>query len=262
MEHSLLPRHARDRLWIGFALGMLAALTAWAWHLMIDAAAHQAMGHDYIMHHGTHVHPLTYLAVSLAMWSVMMVAMMLPGASPMILTYASVAGRKDTARGAVVPTWVFVAGYLAVWSAFSVIAAGGQWLLYDHGLLDGAMGGGAPLLGAALLILAGGFQWSALKEACLSKCRTPLSFLLTAWRDGTRGAFMMGLHHGIYCVGCCWALMLLMFVGGVMSLSWMGGLALFMLLEKVLPNGQLFSRITGTGLIGAGVLLALATLAA
>lgn len=262
MEHTLLNRHTRDRLWIAGALGALAALTAWAWFYMIDAAAHHAMGHDLIAHHAAHGAPLTYLALSILMWSVMMVAMMLPGASPMILTYATVARRKDATRPPAVPTWIFVAGYLAVWTAFSVLAALGQWALYANDLLDGAMGRTGPLLGAALLLTAGAFQWSALKEACLSKCRTPLSFLLTGWRDGWRGAFVMGAKHGVYCVGCCWALMLLMFVGGVMSLLWMGALALFMLAEKVVPGGRLFSRASGLVLIGAGVVLAAGTLAA
>jgi predicted metal-binding membrane protein len=260
MDQTLLSRRSRDRVWIGFALGVLAALTAWAWVFMADAATHQSLGHDVIMHHGAHDVPVTYIGISLLMWVVMMVAMMLPGASPMILTYATVARRKDVARTAVLGTSAFVSAYLVVWAGFSVLASVGQWALYSNELLDGAMGRTGPLLGAALLVTAGVFQRSALKEVCLSQCRTPLSFVLTGWRDGVGGAFMMGLRHGAYCVGCCWALMLLMFVGGVMSLIWMGGLALFMLVEKVVADGRRFSRRSGLLLVAAGLSLTLSTL--
>jgi predicted metal-binding membrane protein len=257
MQNAMLSRRSRDRLWIGFALGVLAVLTAWAWGHMADAAAHQAMGHDVITHHRAEGVPLTYIGLSLLMWVVMMVAMMLPGASPMILAYATVVHKKEVARIAVLATWVFVAAYLTVWAGFSLLASVGQWVLYSNGLLDGAMGRAGPLLGAALLVSAGVFQRSALKEACLTQCRTPLSVVLTGWREGVGGAFMMGLRHGAYCVGCCWALMLLMFAGGVMSLIWMGGLAVFMLVEKVVADGRRFSRLSGLILVGAGLVLLL-----
>lgn len=256
MERTMRGLRARAQLSTAVALALLAGLTALAWAYMIGLAAHADMGHAAM--------PATafeFIAVSVLMWSVMMVAMMLPGAAPMIFTFSTVARRRaDGEASAFVPTWIFVAGYLAVWTAFSLLAALGQWALYDRGLLDSAMGRTGPIAGAALLVLAGAFQWSALKEACLTKCRTPLSFLLTEWREGWVGAFAMGLRHGAICVGCCWALMLLMFVGGVMSLVWMGGLGVYMLVEKVVPAGQLFSRISGVVLVLAGVVLAAVTL--
>ncbi|MDO9600088.1 MAG: DUF2182 domain-containing protein [Azoarcus sp.] len=251
MERTMLNLRTRERLSTGLALALLAVLTVLAWHYMIGTAAHAEMGHVAMPHSS-----IEFIAVSVLMWSVMMVAMMLPGAGPMILTFSTVARRESPSHTVAVPTWIFVAGYLAVWTGFSVLAALAQWGLYANALLDSAMGRTGPLLGAGLLITAGAFQWSALKEACLTKCRTPLSFLLTEWRDGWGGAFVMGLRHGVFCVGCCWALMLLMFVGGVMSLAWMGGLGLYMLAEKVVPAGMLFGRVSGLVLIATGTVIA------
>ncbi|WP_375056568.1 DUF2182 domain-containing protein [Zobellella sp. DQSA1] len=254
MERLMMNMRARERLSTGVALALLAVLTLLAWYYLIEAASHVAMGH--VDPHAMQGSSIPFVAMSVAMWSLMMVAMMLPGAGPMIVTFSTVVRRQSPSRAGVAPTWIFVAGYLTIWTGFSVLAALGQWGLYTSAMLDTAMGRTGPLPGAGLLMLAGAFQWSALKEACLAKCRTPLSFLLTEWRDGWRGAFVMGLRHGAFCVGCCWALMLLMFVGGVMSLAWMGGLALYMLAEKVIPAGRLFSRASGLVLIAAGVALA------
>lgn len=260
MTQTMTKMRVRERLSTGLALGVLTVMTVLAWRYLMGAAVHAEMGH--VGTHDMHVSSLAFLAASVLMWTVMMVAMMLPGASPMIVTFSTVAQRQGGSRRSMAPTWIFVSGYLAVWTAFSVLAAAGQLALYEQALLDGAMGRTAPLLGAALLLLAGAFQWSALKQACLTKCRTPLSFLLSEWRDGWRGAFVMGLRHGAFCVGCCWALMLLMFVGGVMSLAWMGGLAIFMLAEKVVSAGPLFSRASGLVLIAAGVAVAAGNLPA
>jgi predicted metal-binding membrane protein len=242
---------AYARLATGLALALLAALTVLAWRYLIGAASQVPVGHV-----ATHAPAIAFVAMAIAMWSVMMVAMMLPGAAPMIVTFSTVVRRRAPSRTGLAPTGLFVAGYLAVWTGFSVVAAVAQWALHANALLDGAIGRTGPLLGAGLLMVAGVFQWTALKEACLTKCRTPLSFVLTEWRDGWRGAFVMGLRHGAFCVGCCWALMLLMFVGGVMSLVWMGGLAVYMLAEKVVPGGARLSRAGGLVLIAAGVAIA------
>lgn len=260
MTQTMTKMRARERLSTGLALALLTLMTVFAWRYLMGAAVHAEMGH--VGMHDMPTSSLAFLAVSVVMWTVMMVAMMLPGASPMIVTFSTVAQRQGGSGGGMAPTWIFVSGYLAVWIAFSVLAAAGQLALYEHAMLDGAMGRTGPLLGAGLLLLAGAFQWSALKQACLTKCRTPLSFLLSEWRDGWRGAFVMGLRHGAFCVGCCWALMLLMFVGGVMSLAWMGGLAIFMLAEKVMPAGPLFSRASGLILMAAGVAVAAGNLPA
>lgn len=196
---------------------------------------------------------LTLLAMGLVMWSIMMVAMMLPAATPMILTYARVHQQRAATGRPGVPTSLFVVGYLAVWIGFSVLAAGMQWGLHHSSLLSSAMGQVGPLIAGGLLITAGAFQFSALKQACLRKCRSPLSLIMTDWREGNTGAVMMGVRHGAYCTGCCWALMLLMFVGGVMSLVWMAGLALYFLAEKLLPWPRQMSAIAGILLIGAGI---------
>ena len=156
----------------------------------------------------------------LVMWAVMMVGMMLPSAAPMILLYAAVS-RKQRGRGHVfAPTGVFAAGYLVAWTVFSLAATALQWALEQAALLSPMMVGASPYLGGALLITAGVYQWTPLKHACLENCRAPAEFLSRIWRPGTGGAVAMGVHHGAYCIGCCWVLMGLLFVGGVMNLLW------------------------------------------
>lgn len=185
------------------------------------------------------------------MWAIMMVAMMLPSALPMILLYARVAGQREAA-GALPPTFVFVGAYVAVWVAFSAIAAGAQWALTSIGMVNDAMRFGDRLPGGLLLIAAGLYQLTPLKRVCLSHCRSPFEFLTLHWRAGYRGALGMGLHHGAYCVGCCWFVMALLFVGGVMNLAWVAAIAAFVLAEKVLPVGPRVSQVAGVVAILAG----------
>lgn len=197
----------------------------------------------------------TMVGISVLMWSVMAVAMMLPTATPMILTFARVQERRLDDGGGVAVA-LFVAGYLVIWIGFGLVAAALQTLMHHLTLSRVALGSNEGMLAALLLIVAGGFQISTLKEACLTKCRTPLGFLLTQWHEGRRGAVLMGLHHGGVCLGCCWALMLLMFAGGVMNLVWMAALTVYMLLEKLVPRSWRFSQLTGAALIlGGGLLL-------
>jgi predicted metal-binding membrane protein len=150
-----------------------------------------------------------------------------------------------------------VLGYLAVWSAFSVAAAAAQAGLHAAALLSPAMAATTPLLGGGLLIAAGVFQWTPLKHACLATCRSPLSFLMSQWREGGLGAFGMGVRHGLYCLGCCWALMGLLFVAGVMNLLWVTVIALMVLVEKVVPRGDTIGRALGAALAIAGVVMVL-----
>lgn len=243
MELTMTRMHSRQRILIGAALVALTML-AWAYLMMPagDAGMEASMASR-----------LNMLALSVVMWSIMMVAMMLPGAGPMILTYARIHQQRQANGGSAVHLWAFLTGYLTVWVGFSIAAALLQWGLHQSALLSSAMGKVGPLLAGGLLITAGAFQFSHLKQACLSKCRSPLSFLMTEWREGTVGAFVMGIRHGAFCTGCCWALMLLMFVGGVMNLAWMAALALYFLAEKLLPGGERISRLTGVVLIGAGI---------
>jgi predicted metal-binding membrane protein len=187
------------------------------------------------------------------MWAVMMAAMMVPTAAPMILTFATINRRRLEKQQLFVPTSVFLSGYVLVWSIFAAAAALAQWGLNTASLLSPMMVSTSPYLGGGLLMAAGVFQWSPLKYACLRHCRTPMAFVMTEWREGTRGALTMGLRHGIFCLGCCWVLMLLLFVLGVMNLLWIAALAGFVLIEKVAPAGQWISRITGLLLLGWGV---------
>jgi predicted metal-binding membrane protein len=190
----------------------------------------------------------------LAMWCVMMVGMMLPSAAPMILLYARV-GRHAAAQGApFAATGVFAAGYLAVWFAFSLAATFAQFLLDRALLLTPMMESASAVLSGALLVLAGLYQWTPLKHACLSKCRAPAAFLQAAggFRRDPGGAFAMGMRHGAYCVGCCWPLMLLLFVGGVMNILWIALIAIFVLAEKVFPGGDRIGRAGGMLLVAAG----------
>lgn len=189
----------------------------------------------------------------LVMWAVMMVAMMVPSAAPMVLAFLGVNRRRQAASQQFVPVGIFVAGYLAVWTAYSAIATLAQWGLHKAALLSPAMAATSPLLNGGLLIAAGIFQWTPLKHGCLKGCRSPLSFLLSEWRDGKAGAFIMGLRHGSYCVGCCWILMALLFVAGVMNLLWVAVIALFVLAEKTLPRGELLGHVAGVALVATGV---------
>jgi len=192
----------------------------------------------------------------LAMWVVMMIGMMLPSATPTVLVFGAVA-RKASREGQVVaPTAVFVAGYLAIWSFFGLAATFGQWALDQAALLSPMMVSTSPLLGAVLLAAAGIFQLTPAKDACLDHCRSPAEFLANHWRPGTVGAFRMGVVHGGFCLGCCWALMGLLFVGGVMNLVWIGVITAFVLVEKLLPRGRFLSRIAGVMMLAAGGLLA------
>ncbi|WP_372613145.1 DUF2182 domain-containing protein [Halomonas sp.] len=253
MMLTMARMHAWERALIGAAL-MLLTLLAWAYLVLhgtpSDMATPMAMP-------GEVGWGLEMLAMSALMWTVMMVAMMLTSAGPMILTYARVHHNKAANGLASVPTWLFVAGYLAVWTGVAFLLALAQWGLHQSELLGSAMGRVSPLLGGGLLITAGAFQFSRLKAACLGKCRSPLGFLMTEWREGHAGALVMGIRHGLFCTGCCWALMLLMFVGGVMSLAWMAAMALYYLLEKCLPRATQLSRLTGALLIVAGAVVML-----
>jgi len=182
------------------------------------------------------------------MWAVMMGAMMLPSALPMILTFIDLSARTgDRMRGR-----SFVAAYLAIWFTFSAGAATLQWVLQWAGWLNPMLVSTSALLTGALLLIAGAYQFSPLKRVCLSHCRTPLGFLIGEWRGGVRGAFGMGLRHGMFCVGCCWALMALLFVGGVMNIAWIAALSIGVALEKMLPGGERLAKALGLLLIAAG----------
>ena len=197
-----------------------------------------------------------YWLMMLLMWWVMMVAMMTPSAAPMILLHATITRRgRPVAEGesSAVATLAFVGGYLAIWLLFALGATGLEWSLERIGLVSAMWmwSESAPLTGS-FLVLAGGYQLTPLKSACLDGCRSPVEFLSRHWRAGSAGAFRLGLVHGAYCVGCCWALMLLLFAGGVMNLLWIAGLSIIVIIEKLAGFGRAFGRSLGLALLTLG----------
>ncbi|MEJ2087806.1 MAG: DUF2182 domain-containing protein [Gammaproteobacteria bacterium] len=189
------------------------------------------------------------------MWSVMMVAMMLPSATPTILVFARVGEQRAVQNRVRVSPGIFMLGYLIAWTGFSAAATLLNWFLHRSGVLSSMMGQALPLVSGALLIGAGIYQWTPAKHACLVHCRSPIGFLTAHWREGPIGAVQMGIHHGAYCVGCCWLLMGLLFVLGVMNLVWIAALTVFVLLEKVVPKGEWLGRAAGVGLVLWGITL-------
>lgn len=255
-EAALETLLRRDRVIVGAAL---AALTVAAWlyllHLASAMSDMPAMPGMAMAMPALHAWSWVEVGVLVVMWGVMMIAMMTPAAAPMILMFSTIRRRRTAEGRPAVPTAIFILGYLAVWTIYSVVAALGQAGLHSAAMLSPAMAATSPLLAGGLLVAAGVFQWTPLKRACLAACRSPLSFLMTGWREGRAGAFVMGLRHGLYCLGCCWALMALLFVAGVMNLLWVAVIAVAVLVEKVVPRGDLVGRLAGVVLIAAGVLL-------
>ena len=237
-------------------LAGIAGLTALAWAYLVYLA--QGMGgmESGMMMAQMRSWTAADFGFMFLMWAVMMVGMMVPTAAPMVLLFAANSRRLREQQRPYVPTIVFVSGYVVVWSGFAVAATLGNWALHVNDLMSSMMGKSASVyLGGGLLIAAGLFQLSPLKYVCLKHCRSPLSFLTNDWREGAWGAFNMGMRHGAFCLGCCWVLMGLLFVLGVMNLLWIAALAAFVLLEKVAPAGQYVGMAAGTLLIIWGALL-------
>lgn len=186
----------------------------------------------------------------LAMWAVMMAAMMLPSALPTVLTFARLCERA----GERPRLWSFVLAYLLVWLGFSIAATAAQWVFQNANLVNLMVVSTSAWLSGSLLVIAGVYQFSPLKRICLGHCRTPIGFLIGEWRAGVAGAFKMGLRHGLFCLACCWALMALLFVGGVMNLPWIAALSIAVAIEKLAPHGQKVALTIGVGLIAAGAI--------
>ncbi len=196
-----------------------------------------------------------YAGIMFTMWWVMMAAMMLPSAAPILLLFARINRKEKSAGRPFIPTGIFAAGYLVAWAAFSALATGLQWALEQLGLLSPMMATTSYWLGGTILLAAGAWQLTPIKGVCLRHCRSPMGFLVQSWRPGRGGAFRMGLEHGSFCLGCCWFLMGLLFFGGIMNLFWIIGLAAFVLLEKTVPMGSWIGRLVGVGTAAWGVLL-------
>lgn len=241
----------RDRAVTGAALASLALL-CWAYLAWIAAAPAQPMAE---MAPGIGPWSAADFLVMLLMWWVMMIGMMIPAASPMILIHARVA-RQSRERGTpFAPTAWFALGYILAWLGFALAATALQWSLESALLLSPMTATVAPGLGGALLIAAGLYQWTPLKDACLAHCQSPMRFIQRFGFRGERGAAVrLGLRHGSYCIGCCWALMILLFVGGVMNLLWIAAIAALVLVEKLVA-ASLIQRVSGVALVAAGVAL-------
>jgi predicted metal-binding membrane protein len=195
--------------------------------------------------------PVRALAVFL-MWLIMMVAMMLPSAAPVVLLFAAIVRKRQAPPRPQAAAAAFVAGYLAVWGSFSLGAAVAQWAFEMSRLLTPMMQSTSAAFDGVLLLAAGAYQLTPLKQACLGRCRQPVAFITRYWRSGTSGAFRMGIAHGIFCLGCCWFLMALLFVGGVMNLYWIAGIATYAMAEKLLPRQRWLSSAAGWALIALG----------
>lgn len=245
----------RDRFIVGTGLAFVAA-AAWM-YMMYEARRMNITGVCECMRMkmgGPELSawsPVALLPLFL-MWSIMMVAMMLPSAMPMILTFAAVTRNRQRQDRPYIPVAVFVSGYITIWCVFSAVAALSQWLLHRHALLSTSMASSSAVFGGMLLLAAGTFQFTPLKHSCLRHCRGPMEFIMTRWREGWRGAFAMGVEHGAFCTGCCWALMILLFVAGVMNLLWIAALTLLVCLEKLLPRRVPVSFATGALLVAWG----------
>lgn len=256
----------RDRIIVAAAL---TALTALAWTYVLWLAADMDMGGMEM--NGFRMIPagVGIMAPALApwqaiefvymfaMWAVMMVGMMTPSAAPMILIYARV-GRQASARGKpFAATGWFATGYLLAWVGFALVATAAQWALDRTALLDPKMASASQVFGGIVLIAAGLYQWTPLKDKCLAHCQSPLLFIQRqgGFHRDPSGSLRLGLRHGAYCVGCCWVLMVLLFVGGVMNVLWIATISAFVLVEKIVPVGRLISRIAGAGFVAAGASL-------
>ena len=206
--------------------------------------------------------PLTFtpwtasdFVLNMAIWCAMMPGMMLPSATPMILTFATINRHKRQRGQSFVPTMVFTSGYLIAWGLFGILATFADWGLERAALISPATGRLAPALGAVVVFAAGIYQLTSLKSVCLTHCRSPFDFVLNHWREGSTGAMRMGVEHGFYCLGCCWFLMALLFAAGIMSLLWMAAITTFVLVEKLFPGGQWIARVSGVAMLGFGIYL-------
>ena len=250
----------RDRVVVAAALA-LVSIIAWTYLLAgagMEMSAMEMTRHSMMPMPGIpHVQwDLSYAVLMFFMWWLMMIAMMLPSATPVILLAAGINRRSRVDHAPYGSVAAFTTGYLLVWALFSLLAMGAQWLLEGLGWLTPMMVSASDLLAGTVLVIAGSWQFSPWKSACLNHCRSPVQFLTGHHRRGNIGATLMGMHHGLFCLGCCWFLMALLFVGGVMNLYWIIGLAIYVAAEKLLPGGERIAKVVGVILVlwGLGTL--------
>lgn len=243
----------RDRLLI---LGTLAGLVVLSWMYLFWMARMPGCGLRASMSAVSTDGPGAYLWTTFAMWVIMMAAMMIPSATPMMLIFARVNHtRAQTGGSASIPTGMFLTGYLIMWAGFSLLATVLQWVLRAMAMMAPASLTVGPVLGGTLFLIAGVYQWTPLKAACLRRCAAPLDFLFSEWRDGAWGALVMGARYGLFCLGCCVFLMALLFAAGVMNLLWVAALAGVVLLEKLLPPTHWVGRGFGLAFVVVGLWL-------
>jgi predicted metal-binding membrane protein len=245
----------RDR---AIVVAGLIGISILSWAYTVDLASgmtHAAAGHTNLVMPQLDPWAAHDLALLFVMWVVMMIAMMVPTAAQMILTFAAIARRQSSGRSPAIPTASFLLGYVIAWTGYAAVATLGQSALHGAALISPAGVSANSIFGGTILVVAGIFQWTPLKYACLARCRSPFGFLMIEWRPGSRGALIMGLRHGLYCVICCWALMALMFVLGMMNLLWLAAITAFVLLEKAMPAGHVVAHVAGIGLLGWGLYL-------
>ncbi len=237
-------------------LGGLVVVAGLSWVYMIHVAWGMndfANGHANATLPSVHSWSAWDFANAVVMWGIMMLAMMLPALSPWVLALGEVTRERDTRSVPLPKAGAFLLGYGTVWLAYSILAAASQWLLQWVALLSHNWMTMSPILAGAVLIIAGIYQWTPLRDACMSHCRSPFGFFLSNWAEGSRGAYTMGVRHGLYCVGCCWALMALAFVFGVMNLLWMALMAAFLLLERTIFTGAWLGKAAGVCLMAWGI---------
>jgi predicted metal-binding membrane protein len=254
-QAAIAPLPGRDRALVAICIGLITIL-AWGYLVGLERQMSASMAYSQMMadmgmamNEPWHAADIVFTII---MWAVMMVGMMAPSAAPVLLLFAaSVKARHGSSLAR--PVIAFGTGYVLIWSAFSAAAALTQWRLHEAALMSAAMASSSRTLSALILVGAGLYQLTPVKNACLTRCRSPLGFLMTRWRGGTAGAFRMGVDHGVQCLGCCWALMCVLFAVGVMNLLWVAAISAFVLVEKVGPRGILASRLAGAAIIGGGL---------
>jgi len=246
----------RDRLIVWACIALVTVL-AWSYLLHLDREMSSSMAHDRMMAEMGMTMDMPRTTAdgffTFAMWTVMMIGMMAVTATPMLLLFARTRSGQGERRP--LEVLMFGLGYLTLWTGFSAFATLAQWALHGAAMLSPAMKTSSPRLAGAILLAAGMYQLTPWKGRCLTHCRSPLGFLMTGWRDGKLGAMRMGLGHGAYCLGCCWALMCVLFAVGIMNLAWVAILTILVLLEKIGPAGTVLARIAGAGMIAGGIFL-------
>jgi predicted metal-binding membrane protein len=257
-QAHIVPLARKHRLLISSCLSLIVAL-AWVYLVLLDRRMSASMRSNAMMAAMgmSPAAPWTTadIVLTFVMWTVMMIGMMAASTMPVLLLFATVLtelGRPKVPRAVL----AFGVGFLSVWIGFSVVATVAQWVMHDAALLTPALSASNPLLAGTIVIVAGVYQLTPLKHSCLMHCRSPLGSLMTTWHDGRTGAFRMGFDNGMYCLGCCWALMCVLFAIGVMNLMWVAALSVFVLFEKLRVGPPGVTRVTGAAMIVAGLIVA------